>query len=120
MFLADIRAMDEATTEMQQQIRKLNQAIYETESVISGLNSMSGMRNVKYSLQKELERIETELRYFQSMLATLNQIQRCYGSCEDCILNYAEGIQRRKPVEFEWFPIGFSEDVAQLVKSIVY
>lgn len=120
MFRADIRAMDETAMQMQRQIRKLNQAIYETESVISGLNSMSGMRNVKYSLQKELERMEMELRSFQNMLATLNQIQRCYGTCEDSIMNHAEGIPRRRQTEFEWFPINFSEDVTQLVEAIIY
>ena len=43
MFRANVRAMEAAATDMQQQIRKLNQAISDAESVIRELRQLSGM-----------------------------------------------------------------------------
>lgn len=120
MFRTDIRAMDQATMEMQWQLRKLNQAIDETESVITGLGNLSGMDSVKYSLRKEIDRMEAEKRSLRDMLSALNQIENCYRVCENNILNYAEGNIRRSKAGFEWFSVEFNKNMARLVGTIVY
>ncbi len=121
MFRTDIRAMAEASQEMQLQIRKMNQAIYETENIINGLGCMSGLENVITVLRREIDRMESERRKLQNMVTALNQIQSCYQNCENSILDYAEGMQtRRMAANFSWYSIPVSTGIMPMLSSIIY
>ena len=120
MFRTNIRAMDAAEQELQRQIRKLNQAIDETERVISGLSGLSGMGQVRYSLRNQVARLERERKNMRDMLAALNQIERCYVNCENRIIDYAEDTRRRNRVSFEWFHIQPNANIAQIAAQIRY
>ena len=117
MFQVDIKAMDEAVLELQRHIRKLNQAIGETESVVSGLSGTSGMWQVRSTLQKEIEKMEAQRRSLQDMLKSLREIQFFYKSCERNVINHAESSFRRPRADFEWVqfgPVTFNKEIFYL------
>lgn len=120
MFRTNTRAMEEAAIDMQQQIRKLNQAIGETENVINGLSHISGMDKVKYALRADLQRLETHRRGEMKMMSGLMQAAKCYETCEKNILDYAEDNRSRKQPELGWFQVKISKNVEHMLGSIIY
>jgi len=117
MFRLDIRVIDDAVLELQSHIRKLNQAIGETESVVSGLSVTSGMWQVRNALQKEVEKMEAQMRSLQDMLKFLREIQSCYKSCERNIISHVESVFVKPRADFEWVqyePVTFNKEIFYL------
>ncbi len=117
MFRIDIKAMDEAVLELQRHIRKLNQAIGETESVVSGLSGISNMWQIRDTLRKEIDKMEVQRRSLQDMLKSLREIQFCYKACEKSIINHAEASYRRPRTDFGWVqfgPVIFNKEIFHL------
>lgn len=120
MFRADIRAMGVAADELQRQIRIMNREISETESVISGLNGLSGMDGVKRKLRNQVERLVTQRYQLLKLMTTLQQATRCYGLCEQNIIRYAEDNKRKHAGNFEWIQVSVTPNVSRMLKQIIY
>lgn len=120
MFQTDIRAIEEAAMEMQQQIRKWNRAIGETEEIAGWLGHTSGMEAVLYQLKKNIAQEEAVRQQFFRMTRSLKQIEECYGACENSIVDYAEGVCRKPKESFGWFRIEMAEEIAKKIKQIIY
>ena len=93
MFRVNRKALDAATLEMQQQLRKRNQAIQETEQVAMGLGFHSGMEGTIYHLKKIVEDMETQRNQLLQMMSVLQEVIESYGSSERSIMNYADGVK---------------------------
>lgn len=120
MFRANIRAMESAAMDMQQQIRKLNRAISDAESVIRELKQLSGMDGVVRSIRREISDMESQRRQILQMLLALGQIAGHYSACESGIVEYAEGVHRKKGEGFAWFQVPFTDNVTERLRQIIY
>lgn len=120
MFRANIKGMSEAADEMQRQIRKLNQEICETESVMDGLRGLSGMDGVRRRLRSEIEKMEAQRYKLLKLMTTLQQAARCYGMCEQNNINYAEDSRQRAKQSFGWFQIPIDTGILNTIRQIVY
>lgn len=120
MFRASIKAMEAAVTDMQQQIRKLNQSISDAESVIRELKQLSGMDGVIRSIRRVISDMESQRRQLLQMLIALGQIAGHYSACENGIVEYAEGVHRKKREGFTWFQVQFADDMAERLRQIIY
>ena len=120
MFRANVRAMEAAAADMQQQIRKLNQAISDAESVIRELRQLSGMEGVIRSIRKEISDMENQRQQILQLLVALGQIAEHYSICEKGIMDYAEGVRRREREGFGWFQVRFADNMADRLRQIIY
>lgn len=120
MFQTDIGAIEEAAMEMQQQIRKWNRAVGETEDIAGWLGHVSSMEAALYQLKKNVAQEEAVRQQLFRMTRCLKQIEECYGACETGIVDYAEGVCRKPKESFGWFRIEMAEEIAKKIKQIIY
>ena len=120
MFRANIKRMNEATWEMQRQIRKLNQAIGEAEDVRNGLRQLSGMDGIRRSLQKDIAGMEAQRQKLLHMVTGLRQISQCYEACENGVIDYAEGVSYRGRRQMQFFTVNMPDNIQQLIGNVLY
>ena len=120
MFLVNRKALDEAALEMQQQIRKLNQVIQETEQTAAGLSFHSGMEAPIHNLKKAVVDMEMQRNHLLQMMTVLLQIRECYGICERNIMDYADGAKKPKQKGFHWYDNTVSNDITEKIKQLIF
>ncbi|MBQ9136707.1 MAG: hypothetical protein IJX66_11525 [Lachnospiraceae bacterium] len=120
MFRTNIKGMNEAAWEMQRQIRKLNQAIGEAQDVRNGLRHLSGMDGIRRSLQKDISNMEVERQKLLRMMTGLRQIAECYNSCENRVVDYAEGVSYRGRRRMQFFTVNMPDNIQQLISNVLY
>ena len=120
MFRADIKRLNEAVAEISGQTKKLNWLLEETENVALELGRDSEMLSVRYSLQKEVEQMRNELRIMTQMVATLGLAERYYSSCENSIIDYAEGNMRKQKRLMEWYSVQVDETAKELLDAFIF
>lgn len=119
MFRADTGAMEESAFQMQDQIRKWNRYIEETECIKSSLGHMSGMEGVVFQLGKQLEEMDALRRRHFQMMMSLRQIEETYHLCERNVIDNAEGVQTGVRGNFEWFPIQFAGNASDCIRQLI-
>lgn len=120
MFRANVRVMESAAMDMQHQIRKLNQAISDAESVSRELGQLSGMEGIIRSIRRAISDMENQRQQILQMLTALGEIAQHYSICEDGIVEYAEGGHRKNREGFEWFQVRFADNMAERVRQIIF
>ncbi len=120
MFRANVRAMEATSYELQRQIRKLNQAIDDTERVMISLPYSSGMDGVRRRLRQEISRMEEQRNDLRRMMTSLQQIARIYRTCESNNIDYADDIRRRNRTAFNWFQINVTDVASERLKQIIF
>lgn len=93
MFTVAIRALADASQEIQLIVRKLNQQIQELEDIISSIRRTSVYEGVVRNLRVQLENLNQERRRMMDMLAALNQIQKMYLQSERSIIDYGDQVR---------------------------
>ena len=119
MFCVNRKALGAATLELQQQLRKLNQVIQETEQVAMGLGFHSGMEETIYHLKKLVGDMEVQRDQLLQMMTVLREITESYGACEMSIMDYADGVQRVRQQSFYWFDNIIAESISDKLKQLI-
>lgn len=93
MFRVVLRALADASEDMQRTIRKLNMQIQEIEDIASSIRKMSEYDQIRWELRRLVEKLETEKRQFMDLMAVLNQVQAMYHHCERSITDYGDQVR---------------------------
>lgn len=119
MFRVNRKALDAATLELQQQLRRLNQAIQETEQVAMSLSFHSGMEETIFHLKKIVGDMEIQRNQLLQMMTVLREITEFYGGCERNIMDYADGAQRVRQQSFYWFDNIIAKSISDKLKQLI-
>ena len=93
MFTVAIRALAESSQELQQMVRKLNRQAEEVDGIVSSIRRMSAYDDVRRTLRRQLEDLDTERHSMMEMMAALNQIQLMYHQSERNITDYGDQVR---------------------------
>jgi hypothetical protein len=90
MFSIRLEQAAVCCNELESQSRQLRDQLYGVQQVKSNLSGLSGMDNVRRSLDNQISAIENEYYILSQMLQTLNKILLNYSKCENRICDNAE------------------------------
>ncbi|WP_349943934.1 hypothetical protein ABFV83_11355 [Lacrimispora sp. BS-2] len=82
MFKAVVNQMEYTYSELQSQIRQLNNQISEACDVVKALHSLSGLEEVNATLQKHISHLEEEQETLRQMMFVLSRAAACYRQNE--------------------------------------
>lgn len=119
MFQINVSRVEQHISDLQQQVRGLNQAICRVEDVIRGIQGMSGNEGVVHKLKSDVIRMEEEKRNFADMTSSLVQIAEMYSYMEKGICDYAEGAPRRTKNVMQWHEILFTAAAENTLRQMI-
>lgn len=94
-FTVNIRALADASRNMQLMIRQLNNQIQETEDITASVRRVTSYDEVVRSLRLQIDRMNAEKQQLAEMMSALNQIQKIYRTGEEHILDYGDEVKLR-------------------------
>ena len=113
MFQFTFIGMQQAYEEIENQIIKRNALITEIQSIFKGLDSFSGMGDIKADLNKQIECLEIEQMQYIQMLQSLNLILDYYAECEKRVISKCE-LGEYKPIDISLRSNDFSSIAKEL------
>ncbi len=119
MFQINVSQVEQHISDLQQQARRLNQAIGRVEDVIRGIRGMSGNEGVVQKLKSDVMRMEEERRNLADMTGSLMQIAEMYSYMEKGICDYAEGAPRRAKSVMQWHKILFTAAAENALRQMI-
>nr|WP_288827929.1 hypothetical protein [uncultured Clostridium sp.] len=87
MFKAVINQMEYTYSELQSQIRQLNNQISEAYDVVQALYSLSGLEEVNATLQRHISHLEEEQETLRQMMFVLSRAAASYRQNERRIID---------------------------------
>lgn len=94
-FSVNIRALADASQNMQLMIRQINNQIQETEDIAASVRRVISYDEVVRSLRRQIDCMNAEKQQMAEMMSALNQIQKIYRTGEEHILDYGDEVKQR-------------------------
>lgn len=94
-FSVNIRALADASQNMQLMIRQINNQIQETEDIAASVRRVTSYDEVVRSLKRQIDYMNAEKQQLAEMMSALNQIQKIYRTGEEHILDYGDEVKQR-------------------------
>lgn len=103
--------------DLQQQLRFLNNQIWDIEQVMQRINSMSDMDGPMAALRRQKEKLEESKRTLDRMARCLDKANLYYNSCENRICDYAQ----QETILYRRHAIGTNnlQNISNLLQSVI-
>ena len=118
MFSINIKSAEKILSELQTQLRQLNQIVFEMDASVSKYEHENQDILVKERMRKELEILKSQRKKFLELVSAMRTILEVYEETEEQILEYEGCVSRQPMKEAAWVPVTFSEETKSFIRQI--
>ena len=118
MFGINRKTAEKVLSELQTQLRQLNQIVYEMDAMISESEKENREVCITERLRQELEKIKLQRKKLLELTSSLRTIVELYEETEEQIMEYEGGVIRKPLHEVAWIPVAFSDETKNFIRQI--